>query len=74
MVRRQQTDAVAFPNAYNRIPDDIIAKHEAKRRKKAGKLRLHADKTSRQKRQLHPGQHIIAQHLLGPTSSNTRKP
>ena len=63
--QRQPTDAVGFPGAYNRIPDDIIAKHEARRRKKAGKLRSHADKTSRQKMQLHPGQHVIAQHLLG---------
>jgi hypothetical protein len=62
--RRQRTDAVAFPAAYDRIPDATIAKHEAERRKKAGKLRSHADKSSRQKMQLQPGQHVIAQHLL----------
>jgi hypothetical protein len=62
--RRQRTDAVVFPAAYDRIPDAVIAKHEAKRREKAGKLRSHADKSSRQKMQLQPGQHVIAQHLL----------
>jgi hypothetical protein len=62
--RRQRTDAVAFPAAYDRIPDDVIAKHEAKRREKAEKLRSHADKSSRRKIQMQPGQHVIAQHLL----------
>jgi hypothetical protein len=62
--RQQRTDAVAFPAAYNRIPDDVIAKHEAKRKEKAEKLRSHADKSSRPKMHMQPGQHVIAQHLL----------
>ena len=37
--------------------------HEAKRRKKAGKLRSYTDKSSCPRRQLQPGQHVITQHL-----------
>ena len=37
---------------------------ELQRRQRTGKLRAHANKSSRPKPQMHPGQHIIAQHLL----------
>ena len=60
--RRQRTDAVAFPAAYDRVPDATITMHEAVRRKKTGKLRDHADKSSRHKLRLEPGQHVISQH------------
>ena len=62
--RRKRTDAVAFPTAYDRVPDATITKHKAERRKKAGKLRSHADKSSHHRMRLEPGQHIIAQHVL----------
>ena len=54
--RQQRTDAVAFPAAYDRIPDATIALHEAKRRKKAGKLRSCANRSSRHRAPLKPGQ------------------
>jgi hypothetical protein len=54
--RRQRMDAVVFPAAYDRIPDATIALHEAKRRKKAGKLRSCANRSSRHRAPLKPGQ------------------
>jgi hypothetical protein len=62
--RRQRTSAVAFPAAYDRIPDATIALHEAKRRKKAGKLRSYKIKSSRHWAQLRPGQVVTAQDPL----------
>ena len=62
--RRQRTSAVAFPAAYDRIPDATIALHEAKRRKKAGKLRSYKIKSSRHWAQLRPGQVVTAQNPL----------
>ena len=62
--RRQRTDAVAFPAAYDRIPDATIALHETKRRKKAGRLRSYANRSSRHQAPLKPGQVVTAQHVL----------
>ena len=62
--QRQRTDAVAFPAAYDRIPDATIALHEAKRRKKAGKLRSYKNRSSRHRAPLKPGQVVTAQHVL----------
>ena len=62
--RRQRTEAVAFPSAYARIPDQTFADHEAQRRKKTEKLRIHANRPSRPKPNLHVGQPVIAQHVL----------
>ena len=62
--RRQRTEAVAFPSAYARIPDHIVAEHEAQRRRKTDKLRVHADRPSRPKPHLRVGQPVIAQHVL----------
>ena len=62
--RRQRTEAVAFPSAYERIPDHIVAEHELQRQRKTDKLRTHANKSSRPKQQLHIGQPVIAQHVL----------
>ena len=62
--RRQRTEAVAFPSAYERIPDCIVAEHELQRQRKTDKLRTHANKSSRPKQQLHIGQPVIAQHVL----------
>ena len=62
--RRQRTDAVAFPAAYDRIPDATIALHKAKRRKKAGRLRSYANGSSRHRAPLKPGQVVTAQHVL----------
>ena len=62
--RRQRTEAVAFPSAYERIPDQIVAEHELQRQRKTDKLRTHANKSLRPKPQLHVGQPIIAQHVL----------
>jgi hypothetical protein len=55
---------VAFPAAYDRIPDATIALHEAKRRKKAGRLRSYANRSSRHRAPLKPGQVVTAQHVL----------
>ena len=49
---------------YNHIPEHVIAKHEFQQKKKTGKLRNHANKSSWPKTQMHPGQQVIAQHLL----------
>ena len=62
--RRQCTEVVAFPSAYNRIPEHVIANHEFQRRRKTGKLQADANKSLRPKTQMHPGQHVIAQQLL----------
>jgi hypothetical protein len=61
---RQRTSAVAFPAAYDRIPDATIALHEAKRRKKAGKLRSYKIRSSRHRAPLKPGQVVTAQLVL----------
>ena len=55
---------MAFPAAYDRIPDATIALHEAKRRKKAGKLRSYKIKSLRHWAQLRPGQVVTAQDPL----------
>ena len=55
--RRQRTEAA-------RIPDQIVAEHEAQRQRKTDKLRIHANKSSRPKPHLHVGQPVIAQHVL----------
>ena len=62
--RQQRTEVVAFPSAYDRIPEHVIANHKLQRRRKADKLRAHTNKSSRPKPQMHPGQQVIAQHLL----------
>ena len=62
--RRQRTEAVAFPSAYSRIPEHIMANHEYQRKRNTDKKRAHANKSSRPKPQMHTGQHVIAQHLL----------
>ena len=62
--RRQWTEAVVFPSAYKRIPDQIVAEHETKRRRKTDKLRVHANKSSRPKPHLYVGQPVLAQHVL----------
>ena len=62
--RRQRTDAVAFPAAYDRIPDATLVLHEARRGKKARKLQSCANKSSRHRAPLEPGQVVIAQHML----------
>ena len=62
--RRQRTEAVAFPSAYERIPDCIVAEHELQRQRKTDKLWTHTNKSSLPKQQLHIGQPVIAQHVL----------
>ena len=62
--RRQRREVVAFPSAYERISDQVIANHELQRRKKTDKLRAHANKSLRPKPHLCLGQQVIAQHLL----------
>ena len=62
--RRQRTDAVAFPAAYERIPDATMALHEARRGKKGRKLQSCANKSSCHRAPLEPGQAVIAQHML----------
>ena len=62
--RRQRTDAVAFPAAYDRVLEATITRHEAERRKKARKKEAHENKSSRYKSWLEPGQHVISQHVL----------
>jgi hypothetical protein len=62
--RRQRTEAVAFPSAYKRITDQIVAERETQRRRKTDKLRVHANKSSRPKPHLYVGQPVLAQHVL----------
>ena len=62
--RRQRTDAVALPVAFERVPDATIAKHEHKREEKIMKQQSCADRSSRQRAPMIPGQVIIAQHML----------
>jgi hypothetical protein len=50
--------------AYDRIPDATIALHEAKRRKKAGKLRSYKNRSWCHRAPLKPGQVVTAQHVL----------
>jgi hypothetical protein len=62
--RRQRTDVVAFPAAYDSIPDATMALHMERRGKKARKLQSCANKSSRHQAPLELGQAVIAQHML----------
>ena len=62
MIKRTLSDYL--PNTRLKFPDQIVAEHEAQRRKKTDKLRIHANKSSRPKPHLHVGQPVIAQHVL----------
>ena len=61
---RQRTDAVVLPVAYECIPDATIAEHEAQREEKIVKQQSCADRSSRQRALMEPGQVVIAQHML----------
>ena len=75
--RRQRTEAVAFPSAYEHIPDRIVAEHELQRQRTTDKLRTHHQQiiTSQTTIICRPASYstTCAHQTLGPKRRDRRK-
>ena len=61
--RRQITEAVAIPKAYERITDNKFSEHEAQRERKMEKGKTTADQASCPLKPMKPGDTVYVQDL-----------
>ena len=59
--RRQRTEAVAIPQAYERITDSKFSEHETRREEKMEKGKTTADQASRPLKPMKPGDTVYVQ-------------
>ena len=62
--RRQRTEAVALPSAYDRINDSEISEHESRRREEMEKRKINVDQSSKSLPALSVGTQVIVQNPI----------
>ena len=60
--RRQRTEAIALPSAYDKIPDQVMRDHESKRGQMMEKIKENADSGKRTNFELVVGTRVVIQH------------